>query len=131
MYDINYNNVFDGPHTLLCTLETWSEFGWMINSETMDKIKEYMPIVSHKCNMVSNYSDNKLVRDVYSIIKNMIMKEDIIQVDTFCINNKIDDWLDVFEVPQLKSEKYPKQKYLLSLNLGDILIFIWRKKLSE
>lgn len=128
---ITRDNLFTGQHTMFCTLETWAQFGWMINSEAMDKIKEYMPIVAHKCNIVSNYSNTLLKRQIADVIEDMIFKNDLIQVDVFDINDDGSDWIDIIEIPSLKSKKYPKQKYLLVLNIGDIKIYIWRKKIGE
>ena len=124
---ITKDNVFTGKHTILCTLETWAQFGWIINQKTMDKIKEYIPIVSYACNMVSNYSNLSFKKIMVDIIDTMIIKNELIQVDTLNISDNGHDWIDVFEVPQLVDENYPKQKYLISLNIGDIKIYLWRK----
>ena len=127
-YKITKDNVFDGLHTFICTLETWAEFGWMITPNIMERIKEYMPIIAHRCNMVSNYSNVQFKKDMVDIIELMIIKNELIHIDAYNINDKNTDWMDVFEVPSLTSEQYPKQKYLIALSIGNIRIFIWRKK---
>ena len=130
-YYITKNNIFDGKHTLICTLETWAEFGWMINQDIMNHIKEYMPIVSHKCNMVSNYSNISFKQQMADMIESMIIKDELIHIDSYNISKNRNDWIDIFEIPALCSKIYPKQKYLIALYIGDIKIFIWRKKIGE
>lgn len=127
IYKITKDNIFTGKHIVLCTLETWAQFGWIINQKTMDKIKEYMPIVSHACNMVSNYSNLPFKKSMANMIDTMIIKDDLIHIDTLNISDNGNDWLDIFEVPQLVDENYPKQKYLIALNIGNIRIYLWRK----
>ena len=105
---ITKDNVFTGKHTILCTLETWAQFGWIINQKTMDKIKEYMPIVSHACNMISNYSNLPFKKTMVDIIDTMIIKNELIQVDTLNISDNGPDWLDGYDVPTLVAENSPK-----------------------
>jgi len=130
-YKITKDNVFDGLHTFICTLETWAEFGWMITPDIMVHIKEYMPIIAHRCNMVSNYSNTALKKEMTDVIELMIAENELIHIDTYNINNKRSDWMDVFEIPSMESETCPKQKYLIALSIGDIKIFIWRKKTAN
>ena len=125
MENINKFNVFTGKHTILCTLESWAEFGWMIKSNMMEDIKNYMPIVSHACNMVSNYSNESIKKDIVNIISKMIQDEELIHDKTFTYDDNI--YLDVFIIPELENHTYVKQHYLLMISIKDITIFIWRK----
>lgn len=126
-YNITKDNVFLGPHTLLCTVETWGEIGWFLPNKMMDTIKEYMPISSHLCNMVSNYSKLQYQQQMFSIINDMCLNEELILVDA--IQNKDGyGYVDIYEIPSRtnisKGEKY---KYILYIQYKDVEMFIWRK----
>lgn len=119
MYTIESTDIFRGKHTWLCTLETWAEIGWMINTKVMNKIKEYLPIISHKCNMVSNFSIEKFKQEICSLITQKIENNEFINIDSTKISdNRI---IDIFNMSQ------DKKDYLIRISIYNLIIYIWKK----
>lgn len=119
MSKIEYTNIFRGKHTWLCTLETWAEIGWMINTNSINKIKEYLPIISHKCNMVSNFSITNFKQEICSLITKKIENNEFIHIDSNQISdNRI---IDIFNMSQ------DKKDYLIRISIYNLIIYIWKK----
>lgn len=126
-YNITKDNVLLGPHTLLCTLETWSQIGWFLPEKLMEVIKQYMPFGSHLCNMVSTYSKHQYQRNMFDLINDMCANQDFILTDTIQEKDSF-GCVDVYEIPSRKeTSKGEKYKYMLHIQYKDIEMFIWRK----
>lgn len=128
-FNITKDNWHNGQHTLLCTLSNWAEIGWFLPSKIMDKIKEYMPIVSSQCNMVSNYSKLSFQRDLSKhILDYMNDPNDYILMESIYQEDELVGEFYVYEIPnvEIRNKSY-KCKYFIAINFKDIDLYIWRK----